>query len=533
MRSRLFLRLILACGVLLPWLVHAGVDTAWVRRYDGPAHLGDNATCVAVDSKGNVVVTGVSAGADSTPDWVTIKYSSAGDSLWADRRSFAGNGKPLGLGVDTAGNVYVTGYQNTQAVTIKYSPTGQLLWESRLPSESYAKDLALDAAGNVLICGSALNSSYDFMAVKYRSNGDTAWVRYYDWLGDLDDARALAVGVDGSVAVTGPGYGNGTGDDYLTVKYDSSGNRQWAATYHGPAGPDTPADIATDSQGDVFVTGSSEGAASSWDYLTVMYSPAGETLWSRRYNGTSDGDDEVKGEAVGSDGTCYVTGYAQYTDTGYDFATIAYRPDGSVAWLARYDGPTHSGDGAYAVAVDDSRRVYLTGSSYAPQTKADCVTVCYDSLGDTTWVSRYNSPSNWAEYMTALALGPNGAVCVAGIGYTADGFSCDMLTIKYVPDGGMAEENYVPVALRPSLFVEPSVFNTRTTVRFSVGSAASRQVLVFDALGNVVRELPIARPGQLAWDATDGNGHRLAAGLYFVRLAGGATQPTRKLVLLD
>jgi hypothetical protein len=32
---------------------------------------------------------------------------------------------------------------------------------------------------------------------------------------------------------------------------------------------------------------------------------------------------------------------------------------------------------------------------------------------------------------------------------------------------------------------------------------------------------------------TDATGRKLAAGLYFARLAGGATQPTAKLVLLD
>jgi hypothetical protein len=72
------------------------------------------------------------------------------------------------------------------------------------------------------------------------------------------------------------------------------------------------------------------------------------------------------------------------------------------------------------------------------------------------------------------------------------------------------------------------------SVMFDVrASAPGSRLTVFDALGNVVRELPIVRPGRLAWDATDGLGHRLAAGLYFVRLAGGPTQPTRKLLLLD
>jgi hypothetical protein len=97
---------------------------------------------------------------------------------------------------------------------------------------------------------------------------------------------------------------------------------------------------------------------------------------------------------------------------------------------------------------------------------------------------------------------------------------------------GVEEEQ--PARIVPAFSV-PAVSRLGTGgVTFDVRMAApGSRLTVFDALGNVVRELPIARPGQLAWDATDGTGHRLAAGLYFVRLAGGATQPTRKLVLLD
>jgi len=72
------------------------------------------------------------------------------------------------------------------------------------------------------------------------------------------------------------------------------------------------------------------------------------------------------------------------------------------------------------------------------------------------------------------------------------------------------------------------------SVMFDVRAATpGSRITVFDALGNVVRELPVLWPGRLAWDATDGLGHRLAAGLYFARLTGGPTQPTRKLLLLD
>jgi hypothetical protein len=59
------------------------------------------------------------------------------------------------------------------------------------------------------------------------------------------------------------------------------------------------------------------------------------------------------------------------------------------------------------------------------------------------------------------------------------------------------------------------------------------RLVVYDALGNVVRELTVTGPSKLAWDMNDATGRKLAAGLYFARLAGGATQPTAKLVLLD
>jgi hypothetical protein len=97
---------------------------------------------------------------------------------------------------------------------------------------------------------------------------------------------------------------------------------------------------------------------------------------------------------------------------------------------------------------------------------------------------------------------------------------------------GVEEEK--PVRVAP-------VFSVPAVNRLSFGSmqldvrsaAPGSELVVYDALGNVVRELAVAGPGRVAWDMTDAAGAKLAPGLYFVRLAGGATQPTGKLVLLD
>jgi hypothetical protein len=97
---------------------------------------------------------------------------------------------------------------------------------------------------------------------------------------------------------------------------------------------------------------------------------------------------------------------------------------------------------------------------------------------------------------------------------------------------GVEEETPVPVV---TAFSAPGVSRFASgNVQFDVRIAAPGSKLVlYDALGNVIRELAVAQPGRVAWDMTDAGGRKVAAGLYFARLAGGATQPTAKLVLLD
>jgi hypothetical protein len=94
----------------------AQVDTAWVRRYNGPGGGGNGAYDLAVDDSGNVYVTGYSDSATGV-DYLTIKYDGDGDIApdnWPARYNGPGNGgnEAVAITVDDSGNVYITGYSD-------------------------------------------------------------------------------------------------------------------------------------------------------------------------------------------------------------------------------------------------------------------------------------------------------------------------------------------------------------------------------------------------------------------------------------
>jgi hypothetical protein len=106
--------------------------------------------------------------------------------------------------------------------------------------------------------------------------------------------------------------------------------KAWAKIYKGGTYPYNEAKaIAVDGQGNVYVTGFSWGDETGWDYATVKYGPDGQRLWVRRYHETADyAQAEPSAIVVDALGNIYVTGSAYLWTEGvggnYDFLTIKY-----------------------------------------------------------------------------------------------------------------------------------------------------------------------------------------------------------------
>jgi len=182
--------------ILFARVVFAQVDTAWVRRFDGTAHLDERPTAIALDSSGNLLVTG-NTQTDTIlghEDIITLKYSPTGELLWARQYGTPdGLDRSYAVACDRQGNVYVTGELDRarHMVVLKYDSMGTLKWVRQYGN--YGSDLGLDQAGNIYVCGDTYQNQtlWDFITIKYRPNGDTAWVRISDVNNDNDNAMDL------------------------------------------------------------------------------------------------------------------------------------------------------------------------------------------------------------------------------------------------------------------------------------------------------------------------------------------------------
>lgn len=318
----------------------------WTRRYRRPGtSYAARATDIAVDKAGNVYVTGherLDRNADL--NYLTIKYNKRGKRMWVRRLRGAAyrNNTANAIVVDGSGNVYVTGEAwksnaHSDAVTVKYDTFGVRKWVRRYNGSAngrdYANGIALDSKGNILVTGYATvehglkGTDPDYFTIKYAPNGKRKWLRLYNGpVAATDFARAVAVDSNDNVLVTGQSSSK-NGADYLTIKYNSRGDRKWLRRYNGKGNLlDAAKAVAVDGRGNVYVTGESTGSsASGVDYATIKYTGTGKRQWVKRYDGPVNGIDRANAIAVDAAGAVHVTGDSFGKANTFDMLTIKYR----------------------------------------------------------------------------------------------------------------------------------------------------------------------------------------------------------------
>lgn len=516
----------------------------WISRYNGPGNGIDEAFAVVCDASSNIYVTGSSMGSGSNLDYATVKYNSTGQEQWAVRYNGPANFIDIGnaIAVDASGNVYVTGLSTgttsfSDYATVKYNSAGVQQWVARYNGPSNGTDeafsVAVDGSGNVYVTGQSLSgTNYDFATIKYNSAGVQQWVsRYNGPQSSLDNASVVRVDGSGNVYVTGGSTGTGSGQDFATVKYNSTGQEQWVVRYNGTNNADdVPSDMRLDVSGNIYITGGSSGSTSSNDYVTIKYNSAGQEQWNARYNGTGNDNDVSFGLAVSAAGNVYVTGSSIGQGSATDYATVMYNSSGVQQWDSRYNGSNNTSDDASSIDVDVSGNAFVTGASNSGGTNLDYLTLKYNPAGVQMWEQRYNGPADGVDAALSVCVDGSGNIYVTG-NSQGSGSSSDYATLKYsvltaiepvsseIPASYMLYDNY------------PNPFNPNTNIRFAIPVAGYVKLSLFDMLGREVETLVngnlTAGTYNTAWNASNHS-----SGVYFYKIQAGNFSEIKKMILV-
>ncbi len=374
------------------------------------------------------------------------------------------NGQGNDMVIDSAGNIYVTGYISDQEMIIwKYKSDGTLdttfsgdgMIVHHYPNyESYGNAIALDSAGNIYVTGS--------LTWKYKSDGTPDETFSENGIVPTG-GNDIAVDSAGNVYVTGSIYNDDNRRDMIIWKYKSDGTLDPTFDGDGIVTHDGTADgyvwgsgydIVLDSDGNIYVTGSREIEVNNPGYED---SGIDMVIWKYKSDGTLDGsfsDDGIvvsnaasgyyytdNGNAIALDsaGNIYVTGRCDDGDN-WNVVTWKYKSDGTLDntfgddGIVKYDRSSVEAlvhDMGYDIALDDAGNIYVAGFT---NTGGKMLILKYKSDGtlDNTFNEDGAIIYDDSSSGLAIALDSTGNVYVTG--YYVTGYvsgSHDMIVWKY------------------------------------------------------------------------------------------------------
>lgn len=395
--------------------------SAWARSVSGPDDI-SMFFGAALDSSGNIFAVGYqysttsygygngvsAAGASNQQNAVIVKYSATGQALWSRTPTSNGPGKEsifYRVKTDASGNVYAIGNQDGgtytygpgvtaaglnigvhNGVVVKYDANGNAQWAratnipvvlNGTPVAEFS-DIALDASGNVFVCGIAhrggtydygsgvtltppnTNNYDDAILVKYDTNGVPQWARTVTSGETSTSFAGVTLDSSGNIYAVGKHQGNTTVNygsgisvtppqnvtNPVIVKYDSAGTPQWAKSVTAGPGDAVFRSVAIDTAGDLYAVGEQRGpgtytyatgvnatgafaTANAPHPLIVKYNSVGQAQWAKTPT-ASQANATFYTVATDSNGDIYVGG-GQYT-----YGTFTYASGTDATGAAQY-----------------------------------------------------------------------------------------------------------------------------------------------------------------------------------------------------
>ncbi|MHA1999327.1 MAG: SBBP repeat-containing protein [Promethearchaeota archaeon] len=300
----------------------------------------------------------------------------------------------------------------------------------------YGLDIARDGDGNLIGTGETTSTgdpSGDLFVVKFDSSGTKLWNTTWEGSG-YEAGKGVDVDSEGYIYVCGTTDSYGGLNDVALIKYYPNGTKLQETTYGGP-NMENGNGIAVYDSSNIYCIGEVwDESNGSFDLMLIKFNLTLGIDWIKVWGGSSG--DYGTGVTVDGDGNVYCTGYTySYGSGGRDFVVIKYDSDGNKVWDAVWGGGNY--DSSYRIVVDGDGNVYCVGETESYGSGAeDLVLVKFDKDGNELWYRMWGGAGNdWGKDLT---IDSNGNIyCVGSSNSFLDSNYHDIIIVGFNPAGNI------------------------------------------------------------------------------------------------
>ncbi|MEB3325464.1 MAG: SBBP repeat-containing protein, partial [Cyanobacteriota bacterium] len=216
---------------------------------------------------------------EGTPDAFVLRINPDKTIQWATRLGFGRDDWGMNIAVGADGFVYATGFSGSaneasQAFLAKLNPqNGTTVWKKLIGTtqNDYAESIRFSKDGFLYVLlstdgnldGKINQGNRDVAVQKYDLDGNRVWTVLHGSPAK-EEGRNLTIDNDGNIYITGHtsgdlgGQKNNGGEDAFITKITPTGQVEWTKLL-GTAGNDVGWDVTTTVEGDLIVTGLTNG----------------------------------------------------------------------------------------------------------------------------------------------------------------------------------------------------------------------------------------------------------------------------------
>ncbi len=327
---------------------------------------------------------------------------------------------------------------NAGSLDATFGTGGKVITDSNFGYD-WAFTLAVQNDGKILAAGRTGTSNLDFALLRYHANGSldssfgTGDKVITDFGSTQDYARSLALQADGKIVVAG--YTVGTDRNFALARYNADGSLDSSFGTGGKVitdfgGNDYAYAVTLQADGKIVVAGSfddNDGSADD-DFALARYNTDGSLDSSFGTGGKVLTDfhagwqDIARSIVIGPDGKIVVAG-----QDNQDFAVARYNPNGSLDTSFDSDGRVTTAfpfrnDVVHGVALQADGKIVVAGES-----STDFALARYNANGslDASFGSGGTVLSDFGvvDIATGLVLQSDGKIVVAGYSTTGSGYN--------------------------------------------------------------------------------------------------------------